>query len=154
MLFVYFLYTSGDGRNDSPGHCAQYLTYTIMENDTKDVLHVEVMDKRQAGMVSGRMEPKALMKSLDSLKADNMKVAEMVTDAHTVVTCRMSKSTSYIITPFIVYQYLRKYHHILIPCVTCLDNHHFKCPLSRITMRFNGGECTREKNRKKEEQNT
>ena len=70
MLFVYFLYTSGDGRNDSPGHCAQYLTYTIMENDTKDVLHVEVMDKRQAGMVSGRMEPKARMKSLDSLKAD------------------------------------------------------------------------------------
>ena len=59
------------------------------------MLSMEEMDiKRQAVMVSGRMEPKTLVESLDCFKADNMKVAELVTDAHNIVTCKMSKSSN------------------------------------------------------------
>ena len=63
----------------------------MMENDTKDVLHVEIMDKREVGMVSVRMEPRALFKGLKNLKEDNMDVTEMVTDAHNVITKKMRK---------------------------------------------------------------
>ncbi|XP_062380313.1 uncharacterized protein LOC134068643 [Sardina pilchardus] len=30
----------GDGRNDSPGHCAQYCSYTTMELDSKEIVYV------------------------------------------------------------------------------------------------------------------
>ena len=34
----------GDGRNDSPGHCARYCVYTLMEHATKVVVDFEVLD--------------------------------------------------------------------------------------------------------------
>ncbi|XP_062594118.1 uncharacterized protein LOC134255609 [Saccostrea cucullata] len=39
----------GDGRMDSPGHSAQFCTYTFMENTTHKILHIVVMDKRMTG---------------------------------------------------------------------------------------------------------
>ncbi|XP_052238264.1 uncharacterized protein LOC127849576 [Dreissena polymorpha] len=38
---------SGDGRMDSPGHCAKYCTYTCMNQQTKWILAMEVVDKRE-----------------------------------------------------------------------------------------------------------
>lgn len=45
-------------RNDSPGHCAQYCSYTINENDTKDtkIIHVATLDKLQTYSNSVVME--------------------------------------------------------------------------------------------------
>ena len=37
----------GDGRNNSPGHTAHYWEYTLMEETTKMVVDIEVIDKRE-----------------------------------------------------------------------------------------------------------
>ena len=34
---------AGDGRCDSPGHCAKYGCYTLMDADTHEILHVELV---------------------------------------------------------------------------------------------------------------
>ena len=34
----------GDGRNDSPGHSAQYCTYSLMDASSNQMLAVEVVD--------------------------------------------------------------------------------------------------------------
>nr|XP_054592512.1 uncharacterized protein LOC107373174 isoform X2 [Nothobranchius furzeri] len=70
-----------DGRMDSPGHTAQFCTYTTMENDSKDIISVVTVDKRQTNRNSvtdahmqisalldprkGRYKEKAIIHSLD-----------------------------------------------------------------------------------------
>ncbi|XP_071843617.1 uncharacterized protein [Apostichopus japonicus] len=73
---------SGDGRNDSPGHCAQYCTYTVMDYNTGDILDVQVVDKREAEFKSTNMEKIAFPRSLEALSNSDVKVEEVVTDAH------------------------------------------------------------------------
>lgn len=46
---------------DSPGHNAQYCTYTFMENSTKQILFVITMDKRMTDRKSTNLE-KILLK--------------------------------------------------------------------------------------------
>lgn len=41
---------------DSPGHNAQYCTYTFMENSTKQILCVITMDKRMTDRKSTNLE--------------------------------------------------------------------------------------------------
>ncbi|XP_041485908.1 uncharacterized protein LOC121432116 [Lytechinus variegatus] len=52
----------GDTRNDSPGFSAQYCTYTLLEEESKDIVHVEFMDKREAGDKSPYMWISILIK--------------------------------------------------------------------------------------------
>ena len=59
-----FFSVAGDGRNDSPGHSAQYLTYTFIEHATKDVLNVGFMDKQEANMKSANIEALAFKSGL------------------------------------------------------------------------------------------
>ena len=33
---------AGDGRNDSPGHFAQYLTYSLMDSKSRSIVALEV----------------------------------------------------------------------------------------------------------------
>ena len=40
---------SEDGRNDSPGFCAQYCVYSLMEAMAKVIVDLEVKDKRETG---------------------------------------------------------------------------------------------------------
>ena len=37
---------SGDGRNDSPGHSAQYCTHTLADMETKTILQLEIVDEK------------------------------------------------------------------------------------------------------------
>ena len=46
---------SSDGRNDSPGHCAQYLTYSRADMETKTILDLKIVDVRE---VDGRKRTK------------------------------------------------------------------------------------------------
>ena len=71
---------SGDGRNDSPGHCARYCCYFVMDQFVKVIVDLEVMDCREVKGVSTNMEQEALQRVLLRL----MKVldlADMTTDA-------------------------------------------------------------------------
>ena len=71
---------AGDGRNDSPGHTARYCVYTLMEESTKTIVDLEVVDKRETGGKSAAMEKLALVRLLRRLK-DVISIDHLVTDA-------------------------------------------------------------------------
>ncbi|XP_043927201.1 uncharacterized protein LOC122801710 [Protopterus annectens] len=72
----------GDGRMDSPGHCAQYCTYTCMDEKTKEILLVHVVDKRETELISPRMENFAFERCVKSFQDCHVNINEVVTDAH------------------------------------------------------------------------
>ena len=49
---------SGDGQCDSPGFNAKYLCYFIVEVSSDYIIHVEIVDKRQVGLVSNNRKKK------------------------------------------------------------------------------------------------
>jgi hypothetical protein len=82
---------SGDGRMDSPGYCAKYCTYTMLDYNTKDILDVVIVAKTEVGGKSGCMEAKAFKRVIDNLTGAGIKVKEVITDAHPHVGAIMSK---------------------------------------------------------------
>jgi len=84
--------SSGDGRNDTPGHCAQYCSYSLMEKDTKKILTLKTIDKRMTDRKSGNMEKFGFQATMEELKEKGVTVAEVVTDAHLGIGALMSKS--------------------------------------------------------------
>ena len=46
---------SGDGRNDSPGHSAQYCTYSLTDMETA-ILQMNIADVREAAGRTNNME--------------------------------------------------------------------------------------------------
>ncbi|XP_070554271.1 uncharacterized protein [Ptychodera flava] len=79
----------GDGRMDSPGYCAQYCTYTIMENESKDILEIVTINKRQTDKKSTIMERAAFQEGLNQLRDKGLQIKEAVTDAHTQIAYLM-----------------------------------------------------------------
>lgn len=57
----------GAGRNDSPRHSARYCVYTLMENSTKVVLDMAVVDKRETGGNSVAIEKEGLRRFLEKM---------------------------------------------------------------------------------------
>lgn len=76
---------SGDGRCDSPGKCAKFCTYTLMETNKNLILHSETMDKTEVQNKSPNMEREAANRALTCLKG-KINVVEITTDASTSVT--------------------------------------------------------------------
>ena len=105
FVFIRFNCILGDGRNDSPGHSAQYCTYTVMEHGTDRILALQTVDKREVERKSPNMERLGCRRALDSLMGIN--VTEFVTDAHVQILAMLSKSIyrhSHIIIHAYVYQ--------------------------------------------------
>ena len=71
-----------DGRNDTPGFCAKYCTYVAMRDDTKDIVWIEIIDKRETALKSPNMEKEGLIRTLKALEKAGVVVKELVTDAH------------------------------------------------------------------------
>lgn len=84
------LVLAGDGRNDSPGFCAQYCVYSVMDEITKAIVDVEIKDKRETGGSSPAMEVAALKVILERL-AEKYKVGELTTDASSSVIALVKK---------------------------------------------------------------
>lgn len=76
---------------DSPGHCAQYCSYTMMDNATKKLVSLLTLDKRQSPGKSGNLEKLGFQKSMDELQQKGCTVSEVVTDAHMQISSIMSK---------------------------------------------------------------
>ncbi|CAL9689627.1 unnamed protein product [Knipowitschia caucasica] len=79
-----------DGRMDSPGHCAQYCTYTALENDSREIISVITVDKRETGRNSVIMEREAFVRTVDTLVKE-VKLVEVCTDAHVQISALMNK---------------------------------------------------------------
>ena len=83
---------SGDARNDSPGHCAQYCTYSLSDMETKTILNMNIVDVRKVeDRKSNNMERVGFERGIDKLVESNMVVKEVVTDAHSEIGGLMSK---------------------------------------------------------------
>ncbi|XP_059424614.1 uncharacterized protein LOC132158984 [Carassius carassius] len=82
-----------DGRMDSPGHCAQYCTYTMMENESKEIISVVTVDKRQTQRTSVIMEREAFVKTMDKLLTEIKLLTDICTDAHTQISSLMNPNS-------------------------------------------------------------
>lgn len=76
---------------DSPGHNAQYCTYTFMENSTKQILCVITMDKRMTDRKSTNLEKACFVKGLQFLLQNDIQVIEVITDEHLQISALMKK---------------------------------------------------------------
>ncbi|XP_052242828.1 uncharacterized protein LOC127852858 isoform X1 [Dreissena polymorpha] len=85
------LIVMGDGRNDSPGHSAQYCSYTMMEYDSKKILTLRTLDKRSTDRKSTNMEKVGFEQAIQELTDNNIAVEEVVTDAHLGIGSIMKK---------------------------------------------------------------
>ena len=93
-LQLYIIIILGDGRNDSPGHCAKYCTYTLMENESQSIVSVVIVDKRQVKLKATNMEKFGFCESMNALRAKGLEIVEVVTDASTQISGVMSKLNS------------------------------------------------------------
>ena len=76
---------SGDGSCDSPGKCAKFCTYTLMETTENIILHSETVDKREVHNKSPNMEREAVHRALSHLQGQ-VNLVEVTTDSSTAVT--------------------------------------------------------------------
>ena len=75
----------GDGQCDSPGFNAKNLCYFFVDDETKYIINIEILDKRHVGLSSTNMEKEAVRRGLENLRVKNVQVVEFVTDASTSV---------------------------------------------------------------------
>jgi len=76
------VHVAGDCRNDSPGHCAKYGVYTLIEQTTKKVLDLQVVQSNEAGN-SNACELVGFKRAISFLtETHNVHLATIVTDRH------------------------------------------------------------------------
>lgn len=77
---------------DSPGHSAQCCTYSVMENETKKIISVKTLDKRETEGKSVNLEKAGFARCLEEIQdIKGLNVSEIVTDAHPQIDAMMSK---------------------------------------------------------------
>ena len=87
------LYLGGDARNDSPGHCATYSTYSFIEPISNLILRQEIIDVRQAQLKSPNMEKIGCENGLKYMRnIRKIKVKGLKTDDHSQISAMISKS--------------------------------------------------------------
>ncbi|CAM4597799.1 unnamed protein product [Leuciscus chuanchicus] len=79
----------GDGRMDSPGHCAQYCTYTTLEQESRDIVHIVTIDKHETNRNSVIIEKKCFIRTMDAL-IQEIPVTEVVMDAHPQISALLN----------------------------------------------------------------
>ena len=82
---------SGDGRNYSPGHSAQYCTYSLADMDDQAILQINFVDVREASGKSNNMERIGFERGMDVLLTSTIVLKEVVTDGHLEIGVLMSK---------------------------------------------------------------
>ena len=75
---------------DSPGFCAQYCTYSVMANESKQIICMVNIDKRETMRNSVIIEKEGFMQAFDTLRQD-LSIAEICTDAHTQISALFSR---------------------------------------------------------------
>ncbi|CAN8016641.1 unnamed protein product, partial [Ixodes persulcatus] len=82
---------AGDGRADTPGHSADFGTYTLLETSTNRVLHTELVKSTEVSS-SNRMETEGMERSLNYLRTQDMSVDTLVTDRHSESKAALRKN--------------------------------------------------------------
>ena len=85
---------SGDGRCDSPGYNAKYLTYSMLDQATGKILAMSVTQCTETGN-SNRMEKTGFIKVVNEIENRNVKIKQMTTDRHIQIKKYMKEETRY-----------------------------------------------------------
>lgn len=72
---------AGDGRCDSPGHCAKYCTYTLLDVESQKVVDFKVISVSQVTS-SNVMEIKGFRETLQNVEACGVEPSVISTDRH------------------------------------------------------------------------
>ena len=70
---------AGDGRCDSPGHCAKYCTYTLLDVESQKVVDFKVVSEVAN---CNCMKKKGFVDTLSNIEANGIKVGVISTDRH------------------------------------------------------------------------
>lgn len=81
---------NGDGRCDSPGHSAKYGTYTLMDEDTGNVVAFNVVQVSEVSS-SNAMEKEGFSRCMELLEGNGVKISRVATDRHVSISSCMSK---------------------------------------------------------------
>nr|XP_022300078.1 uncharacterized protein LOC111108462 [Crassostrea virginica] len=71
----------GDGRCCSPGHTAKYLSYTLMDLKTNEILDTQLVQKNEVRN-SYAMELEGLQRGLARIAEEELQISHLVTDRH------------------------------------------------------------------------
>lgn len=75
---------------DSRGQCAQFCTYTFMENSSKKILAISTLDNRETDKKSVNLEKAGLIRGQKEIQEQDLHVTKVVTDAHLQIGAVMS----------------------------------------------------------------
>ncbi|KAL1446504.1 hypothetical protein MTO96_028814 [Rhipicephalus appendiculatus] len=81
---------AGDGRCDSPGFSAKYLTYTFIDASRDVILHTELVQVNEVGN-SVRMELEGLKRGLQFLLDMGKCISNIVTDRHSSIRAYLKR---------------------------------------------------------------
>ncbi|XP_033119243.1 uncharacterized protein LOC117118691 [Anneissia japonica] len=88
------VFLGGDGRSDSPGHNAKYLSYSFVDEESDKILHFELVQVTEApGQASTNMERLAFNRGMQYLQDENVIVDGIATDRHPQIASDMDKNT-------------------------------------------------------------
>lgn len=73
----------------SPGDCAQFCTYTFMENSSKKILAISTMDKRETDKKSVNLEKAGFIRGQKEINEQDLNVTQVVTDAEVVTDAHL-----------------------------------------------------------------
>ena len=107
------IHLSGDGRCDSPGHNAKYLTYSMMDRVTSKIVAFSLTQVTEAGN-SNRMEKMGFKKGLQFLKKEGIVPDQITTDRHTQIRKYMREEESNISHQFDVWHFVKNIKKRLI----------------------------------------
>lgn len=69
----------------------QFCTYTTIDHDTKDIVSMVQVDKRETELKSTNMEKLGLKKTLVEVQEAGLTLSELVTDAHVQIASMMGR---------------------------------------------------------------
>ena len=84
----------GDGRCDSPGHNAKYCTYSVMDQESSQILHFHITSVEETDGKSNLMEKQAFVRVLEKLSQENVSIESLTTDCHPQIRKHLRENTS------------------------------------------------------------
>ena len=73
------------------GHNAKDCTYSLMEESTKKIVSMIMVNKLQTQNISNNMEYVGFAGAMKEITEMNLKAIEIVTDSHTQITSKISE---------------------------------------------------------------
>ncbi|KAJ4921379.1 hypothetical protein JOQ06_025962, partial [Pogonophryne albipinna] len=135
------LVLGGDGRADSPGHCAKFGSYTMLELHANVVIDVQLVQSNECGG-SYHMEKTGLERSLAHLERQGLAVGTMVTDRHRQIAKWLRETYPHIEHLYDIWHVAKGFSkkllaasnerecQVLRPWIKSVSNHMYWCAVS------------------------